>query len=206
MKIRLKILLLLNINFMLVQTAYSATLDHLVEECRVETFCDALATAQPGDNAKEVARSNSCFKHKVHACFSASLRGGIWWRGNDLDLSQIIVHGNFCGWRNLAKNADGSQPNWKNEKEILAAIDRTPAIDEVDEICKWHDIQYFTPPYAICAADRIFIKKMEALVWDKQDLLPANYRELALALSGAIEKNSNTCKEISWMKRNHIWN
>jgi hypothetical protein len=194
------------LHFFFVDHAFAAKIDTQVYRCRADNFCDALAKALPGDSAKDIADRDSCFRKKLHGCYSATTRGGVWWRGNDVDLSQLNLYGNFCGWRNLSKNLDGSKLDWKNDEEVLAATKRFPAIDSLDEICKWHDIQYFTPPFAICEADKIFIDRIEALVWDPKTPLSNNAREVAMALSGAIWKNKNTCKVISWMKRKHLWN
>ena len=182
------------------------TLDQIVEVCRVDFFCNAMAAAPVGSTPDYLKSTNPCFQKKVNACYSATAQAGVAKRGNHSDLARTILHGNFCGWRNLAVNPDGSEVNWRSEAEVLKATQSTVALDKVDEVCKWHDIQYFTPPYAICEADQAFIKKMQTLAWDYRVSMPDNLREEALALAGAIQKNSSTCKEIQLMKLGHIWN
>lgn len=196
-------MVLANITF--ITLSHSQEIDKVVKLCRLDTFCDALASATPEETPKEIAESNPCFRKKLKACFGAATRGGLWWGSNDLDFTKINLYGNFCGWRNLARNPDGSELDWKNEKEVLAATKALPAIDSLDEICKEHDIKYFTAPYAICEADKIFIQKIQTLVWNAKDPLSKNAREVAMAMSGAIARNKETCKAISWMKRRHIW-
>ena len=193
-------------SLLIVVPANSASLDELVKTCRAETFCNAMATAHPTDSPQDIAENNPCFHRKVHACYSSTKRAGLWDRSYDDDLKRVILHGNFCGWRNLARNPDGSAIHWKNEEEAIAATKRTPAIDAVDEICKWHDLEYFTAPYNICDADRAFVKKMQAVAWDYSIPLTESSREMALAMAGAIKKNSKTCRLIGMMKRFHIWN
>ena len=194
------------INFIFLSPSYSASLDELVKNCRVDSFCDALDASHPGDSAKEIAESNKCFQKKVQACFAATTLAGFKVRANGADLSRVIIYGKFCGWRNLAKNPDGSPINWKNEAEALAATKNTVAIDAIDEICKAHDIQYFTAPYNICDADKAFIKSMQDLAWDYREPLTDKSREVAMAMAGAIQKNSHTCRLIGMLKRNHLWN
>ena len=193
-------------NLFFTNLAWSSSLQDLVSVCRTETFCDALSKATPTETPAEIADTNQCFKKKIHACYSVTARAGIWMKSNDSDLSKVILYGNYCGWRNLARNPDGSHVNWKNEAEAIKASINTPAIDQIDELCKWHDIQYFTAPYNICDADKIFIKKIQDLVWDESLPLSVESREVAMAFSGAIEKNHLTCRLIGFMKRNHIWN
>lgn len=191
--------------FLFASTSYSQNIETVVKTCRLDTFCDALVNATPEETPKEIAESNPCFRKKLKACFGATTRGGVWWGSNDLDFTKIILYGNFCGWRNLARNPDGSELDWKNEKGVLLATKALPAIDSLDEICKEHDIKYFTAPYEICEADNEFIQKIQTLVWNTKDPLTKNAREVAMAMSGAISRNKDTCQAISWMKRRHIW-
>ena len=207
MTIRLLLLKCFSLGILLIVVpANSASLDKLVKICRIETFCNTIVTAHPTDSPIEIAKNNSCFNKKVHACYSSTKRAGLWDRSYDDDLKRVMLYGNFCGWRNLARNPDGSAIHWKNEEEAIAATKRTAAIDAVDEICKWHDLQYFTTPYHICEADKVFVKKMLAVAWDYSIPLSDSTREMALAMAGAIQKNGNTCHLIGMMKRLNIWN
>jgi hypothetical protein len=194
------------IQFLFSQQVSAATVNALAKRCGISLFCDALATAGPQDSAEDIGAINSCFQKKINACFHATTRGGVWWRANKKDLSQTILYGNFCGWRNLAKNGQGGSLDWKNESEVLKATQLMPAIDAFDELCKWHDIQYFTPPYSICEADEIFIQKIQELIWDPKTNLSKETREVALAIAGAIQRNWKTCGVIGKMKRLKFWN
>ncbi len=171
-------------------------LDALVATCRGTHFCHAMATVPTGTSGEDLTRLNLCFRDKVRACFYATAMAAAREGKRSSMLTRSILYGNFCGWRSLARKADGNFPNWDDREEVRTAIARTPALDVVDEECKRHDLKYDEPPYDICKADTELTENLARLSWDQNvDLSPAA-REVALAFSETIHRNRFTCGAI----------
>lgn len=200
-----KALLVLNVVLLTAPMASASVIDNTVEACRITRFCNVLDGVEPGTSVRDLMKGNHCFKEKVNGCFLTTAIAGVTLKKNDSDLTRSILYGNFCGWRNLATNPDGSRVNWKNLQEAVVAMNHLQSVDEIDEACKQHDIEYHTAPFPICEADVRLIEKLKKIAWDQPNSYSVSQREMALAMAGAMQKNKSTCKAIQRLKQLNLW-
>jgi hypothetical protein len=103
------------------------------------------------------------------------------------------IYGNFCGWKNAARDKNGNPIDWKNKIEAFEAMLNLKALDEIDDTCKRHDLEYLVDKISVCKADHAFIKKLTEIALNPTNDLMAEKREMALVLAETIRKNGFTC-------------
>ena len=172
------------------------------EDCRVSHSCEIFSfmdVSNPPTHQELV--KNDCFRAKAHSCYCLTLEGGLHFNSNDFDFNDVSIYGNFCGWRNAAKKEYGKSLNWKNREEVLKAIRALTPIDELDSICKDHDIAYVETPGEICAADRKAISKMLELAYSTHSTPLPEVREQSLVMAEALYKNRWSCHLLELFKK-----
>lgn len=163
------------------------------ERCRVFTGCGIMDQVRAGASSRDALLENTCFRKKAMACYCLTFEGARAYDTNDFNFADVAVYGNFCGWRNAAKAADGSALDWTKKSQVSKSEKALQPIDELDAICKVHDHDYTASSDKICRADRKAIKAMHKLALDETNGLSDSVREQALAMAESLHKNRVTC-------------
>lgn len=136
-------------------------------------------------------RSSKCIQDKANACFCLTYIGGKNYRTDKFDFKPFQIYGNWCGWRSGILRSDGIVLDWGDKEEVLEVSKKYPAIDELDEACKQHDLEYGKKGIDICESDSSAIKKMIKFSNDPKNSVDS--REIAFVMAESLKKNNLTC-------------
>lgn len=170
------------------------------EQCQVATECGIMDQVRTGASSRDALLNNRCFSEKAMACYCLTFEGARAYDTNDFNFTDVAVYGNFCGWRNAAKAANGSGLDWTNKTQVSKNEKALQPVDALDQICKVHDHDYTASPDKICRADRKAIKAMHKLALDKNNGLSDSVREQALAMAESLYKNRVTCNVLDLIR------
>ncbi len=159
------------------------------ELCNESSYCHGIDAANIGQFDLKDFKKNNCIEKKTNACMCLTFLGF----KTHGQFEEFGLYGNFCGWKNAAKDSSGQPVDWKNKIEAMRAMIELESIDSIDEGCKIHDLEYLVNKVSVCNADRTLIKRLFSLALDSGNGMSFEKREMALVLALAMKKNNLTC-------------
>jgi hypothetical protein len=159
------------------------------EICNENSYCQGIDASNIDQFDLKDFKNKDCIRKKTDSCMCLTFLG-FKTHGKFDDFG---IYGNFCGWKNAAKDPTGQPIDWKNKFEAMRAMIELDSFDPIDEACKIHDLEYLVSKVSVCEADRILIKKLFYLALDSSNGMSFEKREMALVLAQAMKKNNLTC-------------
>lgn len=146
-------------------------------------------------NSYSSAEYEKCIVARSDSCYCLTYLGGRYHTDYPFEFKEFAIHGNFCGWRNSAsvymnKSVPSLEVLQKSVSDLIAQ-------DRLDDICKKHDVAYYSKSADICIADQTasaeFLSYAYILQTDSQKA------ELAIVMSKSLDKSWLTCKVLNWV-------